>query len=495
MNTADPGRRVALLARPGAARDCVRAALLEIGADLVAEEDPTSAEPQSVQAAAPQVLLIVLDAAAEDALGRFDAVIGDPAVEVMFEEADVAVAREGWEAARWRRHLAAKLHGSADVLPPVAGAGALPAVDGLSLQIEELMAADMDGGDAAMAIELPADATGGQDFSIYDPAALDADVAQDYTLGVDGLAFDPVAFDAGTFEAFDTDAPLDSPGLPPVTGPDFSASDFDPLLAELDAQQPDVSAPAWDAGSVESIANADEAIAASATTRGFGELSLADDPAPAPPRARAAHDLQDLERRISGLQLVDDSAPASATPASASTATSPPAPAGGVVLAMAGLGGPDAVRQFLGGLPADFRAPVLVRQRLDGARYDKLVAQMQRATAVTVALAEAGGAITGGTVYVVGDDLGLDRGDGLRFAAGSGLVDSLPPGSAVVLLSGSDVADVDRVAGLAGQGAWLGAQSAEGCYDPAAPQALAARGAVSAAPAELARQLAQRWSA
>ena len=32
--------------------------------------------------------------------------------------------------------------------------------------------------------------------------------------------------------------------LPPVTGPDFAASDFDPLLAELDAELPDVPLPA-----------------------------------------------------------------------------------------------------------------------------------------------------------------------------------------------------------------------------------------------------------
>jgi chemosensory pili system protein ChpB (putative protein-glutamate methylesterase) len=486
VNTVESGRRVALLARPGAARDCVRAALLEVGADLVAEEDPTSAEPRAVQAASPQVLMIVLDAAAEDALGRFDVVIGDPSIEVMFEEADVAVSREGWEAARWRRHLAAKLHLSGDVLPPVAGAATVPAVDALSQQIEDLIAVDTDG-DAAITIDLPADATGGQDFSIYDPAAAEEPASQEYSLGIEGLEFDPAAFDATVFDpvSFEAGADTDPATLPPVTGPDFSASDFDPLLAELDAELPDTpAATEWDAGLVDGFGDPTPAVESEPTpapsSSGFGELSLADDPAPppAPTRSRAAHDLEDLERRISGLQLVDDA---------------PPAP--GIVLAMAGLGGPDAVRQFLGGLPSDFKAPVLVRQRLDGARYDKLVAQMQRATALSVALAEAGRPIVGGTVYVVGDHLGVDRSNGLRFAADAGLVDSLPPNSAVVLLSGSDAGDVDRIAALAQQGAWLGAQTAEGCYDPAAPEALAARGAVSAAPAELARQLARRWSA
>ena len=44
--------------------------------------------------------------------------MGDPAIAVIFDEADLAARREGWDAARWVRHLAAKLHRHADVLPP-----------------------------------------------------------------------------------------------------------------------------------------------------------------------------------------------------------------------------------------------------------------------------------------------------------------------------------------------------------------------------------------
>lgn len=512
MSTVEPGRRVALLARPGAARDCVRAALLEVGVELVAEEDPSQADPQAIRGAAPQVLMIVLDAASEDALGRFDVVIGDPAIEVMFEEADVAVSREGWEAARWRRHLAAKLHLSRDVLPPVAVVDAVEA-DPLSTRLEELIAADADGSQADAEVSLPADVAGGQDFSVFDPVAAEGDDDAGLSLSVEGLDFDPAqfdgavyeasgfdasTFDASTFDAASFDAAsFDAPAsdvpdgqddsIAPVTGPDFSASDFDPLLAELDAELPDRAHPAgvagWDASAIAFEAPSPEPAAVPVPPplprASFGELSLADDSAPvaSTPPAAGSHDLQDLERRISSLQLVDDVAPVE-----------------GVVLVMAGMGGPDAVRQFLGALPAGFPRAVLVRQRLDGARYDKLVAQMQRATSLPVALAEAGHTVAAGTVYVVGDDLGLDATGGLRFAAGDRLLESLPlPGSAVVLLSGSDLAAVDAVAALAARGAWLGAQASDGCYDPAAAQALAARGAASDAPAELARQLARRW--
>lgn len=517
MSTVESGRRVALLARPGAARDCVRGALLEVGADVVAEEDPVSADPEAVRAAAPQVLMIVLDAGAEDALGRFDVVIGDPSIEVMFEEADVAVAREGWEAARWRRHLAAKLNHRDDVLPPVASAAAgVPAADALSLQIEELIAVDeaAGGADAEPALALPATASAGEDFSIFDPVAAEAGDAQDFVLTVDGLELDTTAFDSAADAV-----------LPPVTGPDFSASDFDPLLAELDVEMPEpaplASASDWEGGLVEDFGapapgthtdttsdwdasagdvfaaapreSAPEAPAPAAASAGFGELSLADDTPVAAPAARGGftRDLNELEQRISSLQLVDDAAPAAG-----STATAV-AEAAGAVLVLAGLGGPDAVRQFLGALPAGFPRAVLVRQRLDGARYDKLVAQMQRATQLPVALAGADRPLAAGSVYIVGDDVGIDAGSGLRFVAGSAdrILDALPVSdSAVVMLSGGELADAERIAALSMQGLWVGAQAADGCYDPNAANALAARGATAAAPAELARQLAQRWS-
>ena len=46
---------------------------------------------------------------------------------------------------------------------------------------------------------------------------------------------------------------------------------------------------------------------------------------------------------------------------------------------------------------------------------------------------------------------------------------------------------------LAVQGAWVIGQAPEGCYDPTASHALAARGGHLATPVEMARQLAERW--
>ncbi|MEO6263838.1 MAG: hypothetical protein ABIO58_02535, partial [Luteimonas sp.] len=115
---AEPAPRVALLARPGIARERLQAALHEAGAEVVLVADPTEADADGVRAAGAQAILIALDPAVEDALDRFDAVLADPGMTVIFDEAELAVQREGWEAARWVRHLAAKLGRHDDVLPP-----------------------------------------------------------------------------------------------------------------------------------------------------------------------------------------------------------------------------------------------------------------------------------------------------------------------------------------------------------------------------------------
>src|SRR3546814_1104469 len=83
----------------------------------------------------PQAVLVALEPAVEDALERFDALLSSPDITVIFDEAELAAQRQGWDAARWVRHLSAKLHRHDDVLPPGADAegdlqpspGALPA--------------------------------------------------------------------------------------------------------------------------------------------------------------------------------------------------------------------------------------------------------------------------------------------------------------------------------------------------------------------------------
>ena len=470
------GRRVALLARPGVACDRLRSALAEAGAQLVLEGDPVTMDPSALGTAQAQVLLVALDAQTEEALDRFEAALHDPAIEVIFEEAELAARREGWEAARWVRHLSAKLHRHADVLPP--GGEQDAAVE-----------------PGALSIDLPTPEAV-PDFEHAMPPAADAAPEPAYVGG-----FDPVAAEMDGLE-------IDAREVAPFSFGDFELS-LDELPAERDAGQGDAhpvdapfdvdppppphSEPA-EVAVVAADSGGDAAESGGDNAFGLMELSLdemsPEAPGPADTAAdreadhRFRHDLDDLDRRISSMELVDD------------RIVNGPAQATGAVLVLSGIGGPDAVRQLLGALPKDFARPVLVQQRLDGGRFDKLVTQMQRATALPVQLAEAGLPATAGMVYILPTDVGIAVGElGVEFVAGGdGVLAALPSAdSAVLLLSGSDPTLVDAVMNHSWAGALVAGQAPDGCYDAAASSALVARGGVAGQPVELAQRLAERW--
>lgn len=320
--------KVVVLARTGAACDRTAAAVREAGGELLATLDPTAVTEQDVRAQGPDALLVVLDAASEAALDKFDDLFADPALQVLFDDAEVAVKRTGWEAARWARHLAAKLTGSDNVLPEVKA-------------------------------------------------------------------------------------------LEPAT-PDFRK--------EMEA------------------------------------LSLAVATLPEEPRADAK----------------------------------PAALAEGAVAVIAGVGGPDALRQLLGALPAAFPRPLLLRQRIEGAQYDRLMRQMQRATALPVALAQAGGEVQRGTAYVLPDGLDVAlAGPGMVFVETTGeprFSALRAADSAMLLLSGADMAIVDVALALRLGGALVYGQAPENCFDPSATKALVARGGDARSLAIMAEQLVQRWT-
>lgn len=400
------GKRVALLARTGPAREQLRIALNEAGAELVLEDDPNTLEAGALANAAPQVVLVALDAAIEDSLSRFDHVLHDPAVAVIYDEAELAARRDGWEAKRWARHLAAKLNGHADVLPP--------------------------GGEL--------DDTQPEPGLPPTPAQIHADAAIEPYLE----------------EAQDIAAELPRGGLDGADAPAHSGLSL--VLDDADWQAP---APAPAAVATES--------------------AMALEPPPMPSASGSGLVLE-LESLHAG----------TAAPGAAARPT-------GAAILFAGIGGPDAVRKVLAELPEDLPRPVLVQLRLDGGRYDNLVKQMERVSALPVLLAKPGDAASAGHAYVLPDDVAIVVDEGVvHFRDGSldldGLIASLPAAeSAVLLLSGSDPSQVDAALALAAQGGFVAGQSPQGCYDPAASKALVARGGAVAPPAELAAQLALHW--
>lgn len=110
--------RVVLLARAGKAADNLADALRQAGTELVLAVDPATIDEAALRAARPEAILVALEPGVEAAVDRLDGVLSSPEFTVIFDEADLAAHRAGWDAARWVRHLAAKLHRHGDVLPP-----------------------------------------------------------------------------------------------------------------------------------------------------------------------------------------------------------------------------------------------------------------------------------------------------------------------------------------------------------------------------------------
>jgi chemotaxis response regulator CheB len=317
-------RRVVVLARAGAARERTEAAVQQAGAEWVATLDPVTADEAAVRELRVETVLLVLDPVVESVLGKFDGLLADPALDVMFDESEVAAKREGWEAARWARHLAAKLQGHDDVLP-----AAPDAVPSFSQEMTEI------------------------------------------TL----------------------------------------------KLAELPALQAETG--------------------------------------------------------------------------------KPPEQSMGAVVIAAGVGGPDAVRQILSSLPAGFPQPLLLRQAIAGGQYDRLVRQMQRATALEVVLAQHGERLRTGVVHVLPDGLDVQEApqgavfvtceEEPKFAA------LRPADSAMLLLSGAATSLVDAALAMRWAGGLVFGQAVENCFDPAASQLLVARGGEARSLTIMSTQLLQRW--
>lgn len=444
--TDDTAKPVALLARAGAARDRLREALVAAGGRIVLEEDPNQLEPSALAAAAPQVVLVALEPAVEDALERLESVLETPELSLLFEEAELAARREGWEAQRWIRHLAAKLQGHGNVLPP-------------GLEHEEA--------EPAIALE-PGMPPRPADGHVDAPLQFHLDEAQ------------VQAYDLPADEIYEAPARAHAPRPEVLSFEELIAGAAQPVAA--------VPPPLPAEPVVVPVATESEAEPAKVPLGDFSSWSLLeDDGYEAAPAAASAVQvpppaLASLLNSELSLVEIDEGA----------------AEGNGAVLLIAGIGGPDAVRRVLAGLPEDFARPVLVQLRLDGGRYANLVKQMARATPLPVTLADPGQNLVPGDVYILPDVIGVESStEGLRFCAeANDLLEALQPDrSAVLMLSGADVALVAPVLEFAGKGGWVAGQIGEGCYDPAAASQLAVAGMRAGDPEYLAAELAVHCAA
>jgi two-component system chemotaxis response regulator CheB/chemosensory pili system protein ChpB (putative protein-glutamate methylesterase) len=115
---ADRGVAVALLFGDEELGSQLRAALVELGARIVHEGAVASFGANEIKASGADIVVVNLDDDADDELDRlYDAIDGDHP-RLMFNDAAASRGLQGWDRARWARHLAAKLLAGADIDPP-----------------------------------------------------------------------------------------------------------------------------------------------------------------------------------------------------------------------------------------------------------------------------------------------------------------------------------------------------------------------------------------
>lgn len=564
--------RVALLARPGDARDQLRRALADLGAHLVAEGDPAELDPVAVAGERPAVVLVSLEPALEDSLAPFEDLLATRGIEVMYDDAEVTRLLDGWDLARWARHLAAKLVGS-DLLPPAPGgsdhvpeydfapepgAPPTPAQEMAGERLEDYAAESMELSDwvpSEPQLTSAAIAEEPERAGVHD----DSSQMLDLELDMSDLEMALGRMDA-ELQAQPSDVALESVSSPEMSLSDFDATDLEfdasaldldlsalpsapddmqlvvddePLLADLELADGPVNFGSFAEDEAFVAQAMDDDVAAMAALHDAHEAQnhhgLALEPdfaAPPAPAAEPAEEavaapppsLQGASFGSLSLVPLDSAEPEAAPlpPAADPRAFAPPvaasarlsladvdaspsaAAARGAVLVLAGLGGPDAVRQLLASLPPSLPAAVLLYQHLDTGKHDRLVGQLAKASGLAVDLAVAGKLAFRGRVAVLPPGIGVSAADdSFEFVDGqtlAELVAALPAADcAVLVLSGADPAAVPAVLALQASGAMVLAQDPGSCFDPVAAQMAIAAGAVAATPVELSRLIMQRW--
>jgi chemosensory pili system protein ChpB (putative protein-glutamate methylesterase) len=109
---------IALLSQAGESGRHLRDALAESGTAIVYESQAAEFDRDALEKSGARVVVVNLDAETDAHLDDVYALLDDDRYNVIFNEAQVSSQLSGWEQARWARHLAAKILGSANADPP-----------------------------------------------------------------------------------------------------------------------------------------------------------------------------------------------------------------------------------------------------------------------------------------------------------------------------------------------------------------------------------------
>jgi len=118
---------IALLYQAVALHEHLKRALTDLGAQVVYETETSKFDRESLASSGARVVVINLDPQVEEDIEQLDDLLVDDELMVVFNDGEVSSRLEGWDAARWARHLATKILGNEETNPPrPPGAEAIP---------------------------------------------------------------------------------------------------------------------------------------------------------------------------------------------------------------------------------------------------------------------------------------------------------------------------------------------------------------------------------
>ncbi|MBD8525565.1 chemotaxis protein CheB [Pseudomarimonas arenosa] len=259
-----------------------------------------------------------------------------------------------------------------------------------------------------------------------------------------------------------------------------------------------------------------------AASVGFGELSLldldADISTPTAPQKAASSDYDFDSLNLSLEPLAEETEEGSEAEAVAVTdAPRPIKPVAGisrVVVLAASIGGPDAVRTFLSGIPENFPALFLLSQHLESGFFGRLAQQLQKVTPLTVRVAEGGAdavsngdviVVPSGKVYSIAQDGRIESFEYSEPPRYKPCIDDLlrevaaqfGPKVTAIVFSGMAGDGVEGAAEVTRKGGEVWAQSPASCVVSSMVDGALARGVVEfvGTPRELAERIVQKYAA
>jgi two-component system chemotaxis response regulator CheB/chemosensory pili system protein ChpB (putative protein-glutamate methylesterase) len=109
---------IALLYQQAALHEHLKHALNDLGAQVVYDAPAATFDRGALDASGARVVVVNLDPDVEEEIDHIYDLLEDDGLNVIFNDAEVSSRLEGWDQARWARHLAAKILGLPDTNPP-----------------------------------------------------------------------------------------------------------------------------------------------------------------------------------------------------------------------------------------------------------------------------------------------------------------------------------------------------------------------------------------